>query len=140
MKSIFIFVVLLSFSYLSVDAQIKADQLKSEAVLKIAKCLHQYSNFQETGNPVDLIRGTKYASQATVFILFLTKQFPKSLKEENVNNALKSLDGLSKNIPERFIVDPSSVTQDVGFVTFLHLIKMEMADIFGPLPEVTDEE
>ncbi|MCX6141839.1 MAG: hypothetical protein NTZ35_01330 [Ignavibacteriales bacterium] len=121
-------------------AQVKPDDLKVKMIQTIASCFSVYGRFQKTGEAAYLVKGTKYAAQASVLITLLKDYFPKSLKRDDADKLIEMMDGLSGNIPQRFVDNPSAVTRDIGFITFLRLAQGSAEDKLGKLPEAIDED
>jgi len=140
MKSILLCFVFGFLATQSRQSQVKPDQLKAKAIQTIASCFSMYSRFQKTGDGTYLVKGTKYAAQASVLISLLKDYFLDSMKSEDATKLIEMMDGLSGNIPQRFVNSPFAVTQDVGFITFLHLARGSAEDKLGKLPEANDEE
>jgi hypothetical protein len=140
MKSALLIFLTVLFATQCAKAQVKPHQLKAKTIQTVASCFDVYTRFQKTGDAAYLIKGIKYAAQASVLISLLKNYFPKSLKSEDADKLIDMMDGLSGKIPQRFVENPSDVTQDIGFITFLHIARGSAEDKLGKLPEVNDEE
>jgi len=94
---------------------------------------------KSTGQVIE-VKGTRFASKASLLLTLLKDNFPKSLKSDDAAKVIEIMDRLSSRIPEHFLDDPSSVRRDIGFITLLELSRGSVEDKLGKLQRVSNEE
>jgi len=123
--------VLVSFSLLM--AQVGHEDLQARVRDSATSALNSYFEFMESGSILDLVEGVSYSARTKAYLDLIFEMEASELDVDKLNLVINGFSRLSDDIAKGFAADPEIVKNDVGFVTYLTIIKVKMEDLFGEL-------